>query len=225
MWIKPNSYISYSYLLENYHLLKEDMTQWLLTHTPERDSVAVYNDEFQVNPFMSTTTNFVETWTTQEEYEHRHDWKSIPVFFEKKWYKETFPRFWEAGSKLPGLRQCMINFISPRGKITLHTDVDNWAKMSEDWGFKCEGYSLIATVQSGMTNRKDKTVGTSLKDVEEGIDVWKFPLVDEFVCFDGLNVNHSIINNTDIWRISAVFDIDKTSFRDEYIKTEAQVCG
>jgi hypothetical protein len=49
-------------------------------------------------------------------------------------------------------------------------------------------------------------------------------LANEFVCFDGLNYNHAITNNTDEWRISAVFDIDKEKFDPSFVKTDKQVC-
>jgi len=223
MYIAPNSYINYVELLDHYPKLVEDMNEWLNTHTPERDSIAVYSDA-PVNKFLSTTTNFVESWTTEEEKQHRHDWKSIPVFFEKTWNTKDFPRFSEFGKDLKGLRQCLINFIAPRGKITIHKDHDNWGKMTEDWGFKCEGYSLVATLKTGMKKATDKTVGTCIRDIKTGNDTWSYALANEFVCFDGLNYNHAITNNTDEWRISAVFDIDKEKFDPSFVKTDKQVC-
>lgn len=224
MFIAPNSYIDYAFLLDHYSSLVDDMNEWLKTHTPEKDSIGVYADDEPVNKFLSTTTNFVETWTTHEEYEHRNDWKSVPVFFEKVWNEKDFPRFTEHGKKLKGLRQLIINFIAPHGKITLHTDVDNWAKMSQDWECKCEGYSLITTLKSGMKNAKEETVGTRIRNIKTGADTWAYPLENEFVCFDGLNYNHAITNNTNEWRISAVFDIDKEKFNSNYIRTDKQVC-
>lgn len=223
MFIAPNSYIDYSFLLDHYPKLVQEMNTWLETHTPEKDSIGVYADDAVANNFLSKTTNFVETWKTPEEYHHRNDWKSIPVFFEKQWNEKDFPTFAKYGKDLRGLRQLIINFIAPYGKITLHTDVDNWAKMSQDWNCVCEGYSLIATLQSGMKNSKDETVGTTIRNIETGESVSAYPLKHEFVCFDGLKYNHSITNNTPEWRISAVFDIDAVKFSPTYVTTDLQV--
>jgi hypothetical protein len=225
-FIAPNSYIDYVFLLNHYNKLVEDMNDWLKTHTPEKDSISVYADdeELTANQFLSTTTNFVETIKTEEEQKHRYDWKSIPVFFEKNWNEKDFPKFTEFGKQLRGLRQLIINFIAPNGKITIHTDVDNWGKMSEDWGFTCEGYSLIATLKTGMKNSNDKTVGTMVRDIDSLVDTWSYPVLNEFVCFDGLRYNHAITNKTNEWRISAVFDIDKSMFDKKYIETDKQVC-
>jgi hypothetical protein len=225
MYIAPNSYIDYVKLLEAYPSLQGDMSEWLKTHTPEKDSISVYSDDpSNSNNHSPTIASFVEKWNTEEEEYHRHDWKSIPIFFKKEWNTKDFPNFSKVAKELKGLRQCLINFIAPNGKITIHKDQDNWNNMTEYWGFLCDGYSLVATLQTGMKNSKDKTVGTSIRDVNTGIDSWSYALVNEFVCFDGLNYNHAIINKTDEWRISAVFDIDKEKFDPSFIKTDRQVC-
>ena len=219
-FIAPNSYIDYGFLLNHYDKLVEDMNNWLKTHTPEKDSIGVYADDEE----LTATTNFVETIKTEEELKHRHDWKSVPVFFEKNWNEKDFPKFTEFAKQLKGLRQLIINFIAPNGKITIHTDVDNWANMSKYWGFTCEGYSLIATLKTGMKNTNDKTVGTMVRNIDTLVDTWSYPMVNQFVCFDGLRYNHAITNKTNEWRISAVFDIDKSMFDEKYIKTDKQVC-
>jgi hypothetical protein len=50
-------------------------------------------------------------------------------------------------------------------------------------------------------------------------DVDKYPLVGELVCFDGIKGMHSMWNNTNIWRITAVYDIDINAFN------KYSICG
>jgi hypothetical protein len=75
-----------------------------------------------------------------------------------------------------------------------------------------------------MKNSNDKTVGTMVRNIDSLVDTWSYPVLNEFVCFDGLCYNHAITNKTNEWRISAVFDIDKSMFDKKYIKTDKQVC-
>ena len=75
-----------------------------------------------------------------------------------------------------------------------------------------------------MKNCNDKTVGTMVRNIDSLVDTWSYPILNEFVCFDGLRYNHAITNNTNEWRISAVFDIDKSMFDKKYIETDKRVC-
>ena len=211
MFIAPNSYIDYERIIKYYPLLVEDMNEWLKTHTPEKDSVGVYDNRYG--------DGWVEQPKNLEEQLHKDDWKSIPVYFERKWNMEVFKKSWENLSTLRGVYQVMINFIAPNGKITSHKDHGGWGKIREDFNRDdIEGYSLIATVQTGMINLEEKTVGTECNGVV------KYPLQHQWHCFDGYNKDHSIWNYTNTWRISAVFDIDKKYFNEEYITTSKDVC-
>ena len=221
MWIDPKTYNDYSKLVSLLPLVEKDIKFWLIENDPIHNTEPVYEERAssqesyaKLNPdgtiigFSSARFSEPPPDPTKnpEQYKHRKDWRCVSGFYERQWNKDILKESSEALNTLNGLRQLQINFVSPFGKITSHLDDGGWAKVSEDWGRNIYGYSIVLTLQSGMKDSSEKTVGMRVNDVD------KFPIAGELVCFDGIKGLHSMWNNTNIWRITAVFDIDKEAF-------------
>lgn len=220
MWIDPTKYNDYSKLVSLQTLLGTDIRFWLRDNDLIKDTEPVYEERAssqesyaKLNPdgtITSLSSNFSEPppdpTKNPEEYKHRKDWRCLGAFYERKWNTNIIKQSFEALNTLNGLRQLNINFLSPFGKITSHLDDGGWKKISDDWGKDIYGYSIVLTVQSGMNESLSKLVGMRVNGVD------KYPLAGELVCFDGIKGIHSMWNNTNIWRITAVFDIDKEAF-------------
>lgn len=219
MWIDPKKYKDYSKLESIIIPLGTDIRFWLAKNDPmsaepvyeERASTQeTYGKLNSDGTITSMSSQFSEPppdpIKNPEEYNHRKDWRCIGGFYERKWNTDIIKESSEVLSTLTGLLQLNINFLCPYGKITSHLDDGGWKKISDDWNKDCYGYSIVYTAQSGMNSSLSKLVGMRVNDID------KYPLAGEFVCFDGIKGLHSMWNNTNIWRITAVLDIDKEAF-------------
>lgn len=220
-WINPTYYVDHNKLKDVVvPLMQEDLRVWMLNNPIETSTECAYAPPDEVEEKVISTGQemkahknraiaYKEILTDEAEKKHYNDWRSIDFLYERKWNKDVFKKSWQLMSECIGVKQIFINFIKPNGIITPHLDTSTWEKIEEDWDmplYSLEGASIIATLYTGMTNRKDKSVGMKVNGV------YKFPLAGELVCFDGRWNEHQMWNNTNQWRITAVIDIDRQYF-------------
>jgi|APGre2960657373_1045057.scaffolds.fasta_scaffold01852_12 hypothetical protein len=227
MWIDVRRYKDYKKLFDYQNILNLDIKNWLRNNDPIKNTEPVYEERAssqesygKLNPdgtITSISSKFSEPpadpTKNPEEYAHRKDWRCVGGFYERTWNTKIIKESLKALTMLSGLKQLNINFLCPFGKITSHLDDGGWKKISEDWGKETYGYSIVQTIQSGMTESSSELVGMRVNNVD------KYPLVGELVCFDGIKGLHSMWNNTNIWRITAVYDIDINAFN------KYSICG
>jgi|LakMenEpi03Aug12_release.lakeMendotaPanAssembly.Ray.scaffolds.fasta_scaffold300332_3 hypothetical protein len=242
MWMDIKKYKDYEKLNECQSLIIEDLKNWLSTHKIEEHAKLVYNkpkDEVKIDYNKSqawltpTGITFIDPEETVDEtedapnpsfnpenYKHTDNWRFIPGYVEGKWNTDFLVKSIKNLKELQGLLQCNINFLTPFGKITPHLDVGSWNKMATYYNKPdLDGYLIVSTIHSGMTDPKTKTVGMRV-GIGNSYTNWqpddyverRYPLVGELVCFDGRRGVHDMWNNTPEWRITAVFDIDINSF-------------
>lgn len=219
-WINIKNYNHYSDLEKIVPYLQQDILAWVQKHNIETDALSAYGTGDKAKTKISRLTTvpkqyvgeLTEVPSNNLEFKHADDWKTIPCYYNRVWDKIVFPKSWEALSKLNGVYQILINFIKPHGKITPHKDTSNWDRIEEQLKRKVDGYSAVVTLFSGMKNKNEKTVGMDVEGIQ------KYPLAGEIVCFDGKEAGHSMWNDTNEWRITAVIDIDKKHFINERLK-------
>lgn len=244
MWMDVKKYKDYQKLNDCQPLIINDLKNWLKTHKieeaklvysgPPKDSVKKHNWNISQAWLTPKGITFVDPEEVVDEtedtpnpafnpntYKHVDNWRFVPGYVEGKWNMEFLSvETQKVLNELQGLLQMNINFLTPFGKITPHTDVGSWNKMAIYYNKPdLDGYLIVSTIHSGMTDPKTKSVGMRV-GIGDSYMNWqpddyierRYPLVGELVCFDGRRGIHDMWNNTEEYRITAVFDIDKHAF-------------
>lgn len=196
-WVNAKLYSGYDSLYAAMPTVLEETQAWMKTY----DVVAN-----TVNTFGVKNKDLTEVPVTPEEYKHMDDWRVLPMLYEKQWNTDVFPLTHRLFRNLPGLYQGLINFVTPGGRIATHFDKGNWDKIEEHYGYRVDGYSMVLNLSVGMTDRNEQTVGMEVNGIR------KYPMTGEIVAFDGREALHSMWNDTDHWRVTAVLDIAKEHF-------------
>lgn len=214
-WIDVKKYVYFDKLQSAIPSLQNDIINWVKAHDLEKDTYDAYgspdsNTKINYSRLISVpkayTGILTEIPSNHLEEKHKHDWKTIPCYHNRVFDKNIFPNSWKPLSECRGVYQILINFLRPYGKITPHKDTSNWDIIEKSLKKQVDGYSIVATLQSGMKNKEEKTVGMDVEGIQ------KFPLEQELVCFDGKRYAHSMWNDTPEWRITAVIDVNKNFF-------------
>lgn len=196
-WVNAKLYSGYDQLFAAMPTVLEETQAWM----KQKDIVANTVNTFGVD----NRDELTEIPVTQEEYKHMDDWRVLPMLYAKEWNIDVFPKTHRLFHTLPGLYQGLINFVVPGGRIASHFDKGNWDKIEEHYGHRVDGYSVVLNLSIGMKDG-EKTVGMDMEGIK------KYPLTGDIVAFDGRSTMHSMWNDTDEWRVTAVLDIAKEFF-------------
>lgn len=186
MFKSPKDYLHYHMLEELYPLMAADYAEW---HGDIRgDLVNVFKYEYP-----------------DAKHQFANSWYALPIYQQKQLTQNPWHRTSEYVTKLPGLFQCVINFIEPNGGLPWHYDYGSWTRIEEAEGRKVNGY----TVAIGIDMPSDRVGKLAIEFDNEDPMTYSN---GEIVCFDGRNYRHQVWNKTDSWRVSAVVDLDAMEF-------------
>lgn len=197
-WVNAKLYSGYDQLQRAMPIILQETQAWMA----HRDIVANTVNTFGVD----NRDELTEIPVTAEEYKHMDDWRVLPMLYAKDWNIRVFPKTYALIGNLPGLYQSLVNFVVPHGRIATHYDRGNWDKIEEHYGHAVNGYSIVLNLHIGMNDPATKAVGMDMEGIK------KYPVTGDIVAFDGRNTMHSMWNDTDEWRVTAVLDIGKEHF-------------
>lgn len=191
MWRSYRDY-KHAFILETlYPALKADYEEWMQKHIVRRDSVNVFRYEYP-----------------GANHQYADSWWALPIAQageivpDNQWNRTS-----AIVKKLPGLFQCIINFIEPNGGLPMHRDMGSWARIEQGLKRKVTGWTVGIGID--MPSKDYKELAIKFFDDDIGTCYGN----GEIVCFDGRNHLHEVWNKTDKWRVSAVIDLDDTEFK------------
>lgn len=187
--------------------IREDYNQWLLKNKFE-DRVQVQKFENPtVYPEYSNVTGDMDDYHRPENIPDKEEGKSSEYWFcdpiltdcgkTKCKYYEDWKRSADFALTIPGLVQYIVNFIKPMSRLPSHDDSGGWKRQEKDLGIKLNGFTNVFGLQVNGNSSYFK--------FEKGNRV--VPLHnDEWITFEGKTHGHCVVNNSSIWRVTAVVD-------------------
>ena len=186
MFKSPKDYMHYDLLPQVHAAMKADYDEW--RGDIREDLVNVFKYEYP-----------------DAKHQYANSWFALPIYQQKQFTENSWHRTQEAIKNLPGLFQCIINFIEPNGGLPMHKDYGSWKRIEEAEGREVEGWTIAIGIDMPSDRVRDVAIEFDLED----------PMTysnGEIVCFDGRNYDHKVWNKTDKWRVSAIIDLDAREF-------------
>lgn len=190
MWRSYKDYKHHGLLRELHQAMHADYLDWIKTHDIRNSTVNVFKYEYP-----------------DAKHKYADSWWAIPIAQGGKVEPNDWKRTSPLVAKLPGLLQCVINFIEPQGGLPMHKDMGSWQRIEQAIGHKVTGW----TIGIGIDMPSESYRELAIKFLDD--DIGTCYKNGEFVCFDGRNHLHEVWNKTDKWRVSAVIDLDDREFR------------
>ena len=197
----------YNQLIELQELIKQDFNNWLLKYKFE-DRVQVQKFENpEVYPEYSNITGDMDDYhrpeniKDKEEGKSKEYWFCDPILTNRGNIKCKYYEDWKTSAdfavKIPGLVQYIVNFVRPNTKLPMHDDSGGWKRQEKDLGIKLNGFTNVFGLQANGNNSY----------FEFGKTNSKHPLnTGEWITFEGKTHEHNVVNNSSIWRVTAVVD-------------------
>ena len=189
MWRSYKDY-RYSDKLETlYPAMKADFEDWMKSHNIRKDSINVFRYEYP-----------------KAEHQFADSWWALPLAQGGKMVENEWQRTSAIVKTLPGMFQCIINFIEPHGGLPMHRDMGSWSRIEEALGKQVRGWTIGIGIDMPSQNPKE----LAIKFFDDDIPTCYGN--GEIVCFDGRNHLHEVWNKTNEWRVSAVIDLNDEEF-------------
>lgn len=215
MWVDPRNYTEFPKLIALNELIRQEYALWKTKHDIYRDALCVYGYEYESNDVQMKSahdyTKIQHEVVEGSEVQHARDWWAIGLYYDKQYvgdqmFPGEFTKSTELLKSLPGIYQCIINFVTPNGKIPYHLDTGSWERIQSAHGMAVKGYTAVLAIDTPTPNSFS---------FQHNPDVRQFNTGDVYA-FDGRYYSHQIENFTDQWRVTCVVDIAESQWTNVY---------
>lgn len=215
MWIDPRNYSEFPQLMSLGDTIRSEYQGWMSKHDVYKDALCVYGYEYESDDVQMKSAHDYSKIQTEivegTEVQHSRDWWAIGLYYDKQFVgDQMFPGEWTESTKivknLPGILQCIINFVTPNGQIPFHLDTGSWERIQQAHNRQVNGYTAVLAIDTPSPNSFSFLHDSDIRQFNTG----------SVHAFDGRNYSHQIVNDTNQWRVTCVVDLDISQWSTVY---------